>query len=135
MARRAIRIECSATEEAILLYLYNDPSGRHSTVSLASALEEGPTNGEIAEELLSALNGSRKPNDSPTVRRTRSASDVQTDIESLIVKKLICGKREGSSGEIGHSDIRLTKEGEREAIRTKNRPRVDWDTENLYPSQ
>lgn len=128
MARRAISIECSASEEAILLYLYNEADGRHSTSSLASVLEESPTNDEITEELLSALNGSRQPKDSTTVRRTRSASDIQNDIESLIVKKLICGKREGSSGEIRHYAIRLTKEGEREAIRAKNRLPTQFGT-------
>jgi len=111
----------SETEEAILLYLYDHPTGKHSTLNLASALEDDSlTPEEIADAVKKIAEGTLPSK----IRRTRRPEDVQSDIESLIVKGLVRGReRLGTPGNITHADIKLTPRGEREAIEAKNRPR------------
>jgi hypothetical protein len=121
----------SDTEEAILLYLYENPKGQHSTNTLASVLEDhSRTPEEIATDLKRLLSSgvlgtpSDEEIESMAAKRQRDPVDVQTDIESLIVKGLVRGKREGAPGNITHADIQLTVKGDREAIEAKNRDKA-----------
>ena len=83
----------SETEEAILLYLYENPQGRNSTHTLASVLQDySRTPEEIAAELKKFLSSgvlgtpSDEEIESEAAKRQRDPADVQIDIESLIVK-------------------------------------------------
>jgi hypothetical protein len=118
----------SETEEAILLHLYENPQGQHSTNTLASVLEDhSRTPEEIVADLKKLLSSdvlgtpSDEEIESKAAKRQRDPVDVQIDIESLIVKGLVRGKREGTPGNIAHAEIQLTAKGEREAIEAKNR--------------
>ena len=118
------------TEEAILLYLYENPEGQHSTNTLASVLEDNSrTHEEILADLKKHMSGLGIPTDgeieAKAAKRQRKPADVQTDIESLIKKSLVHGKRGGKPGNITHADIQLTRKGEREAIEAKNREKVE----------
>jgi hypothetical protein len=115
----------SETEEAILIYLYENPEGAHSTDSLASVLEDNSrTSEEVITELETAIAGRTSDTKSPYAGRTRKPEHVQKDIESLIVKALVRGRRQGNPGNITHADIELTPKGEREAIEARNRVRA-----------
>jgi hypothetical protein len=120
MVRRVYPIagKHSETEEAILLYLYENPEGTHSTASLASGPEKDSlTVREMTDDMLEAVVEGR------AVSTRRKPEDLQKDIESLIVKGLLRGRRRGTPGNITHADIELTPKGEREAIEAKNRLR------------
>jgi hypothetical protein len=109
----------SPTEEAILVHLYEHPEAAHSTDTLVAAIPgDSLTTVEIADELLQAMGKQKEPS-KEREPRPRQPSEVQSDIESLLVKGLIHGKRVGTPGNIRHTNIRLTKKGEVEAIRAK----------------
>ena len=125
-------------EEAILLYLYENPEGHHSTNSLASELEDhSRTHEEILADLKAHLSGGilGTPADeeilATAAKRQRKPEDVQIDIESLIAKSLVRGDRKGAPGYIWFADIQLTAKGEREAIQAKNR---DKELEVIFSS-
>jgi len=114
----------SGPEEDILIYLYNNPEERHSTDSIASRLEDATrSTEEIVNELKSAMTEQPIESNRPKAKRMRKPEDVQRDVESLLVKGLIQGRRQGTPGHITHTDIQLTQKGEREAIVAKDRVR------------
>ncbi len=113
------------TEEATLIYLYNHPKRMHSTGSMAAELED---NSRTLDEIVAELKASTKGLggiDTSKVTRTRRVSDVQKDIESLIVKGLIHGKLDGHDGATRHSHIQLTQRGQVAAIRAKGRAQAN----------
>jgi len=112
------------TEEAILVHLYERPEEEHSTESLASVLTYKPITPphEIAEAIKAMRDGLPAPEFDRTPQLCK-VEDVQRDIEALIVKGLVKGKRKGTPGKITHANVQLTTEGERQAIEAKNRDR------------
>ena len=112
------------TEEAILVHLYERPEEEHSTESLASVLTYIPATPphEIAEGIRAMRDGLPAP-EFDRAPRPCKVEDVQRDIEALIVKGLVKGKRKGTPGKITHANVQLTTEGERQAIEAKNRDR------------
>jgi hypothetical protein len=112
------------TEEAILVHLYERPEEEHSTDSLASVLTYIPITppDKIAEGIKAMQNGLPAPEFDRTPQ-LRKVEDVQRDIEALIVKGLVKGKRKGMPGKITHANVQLTTQGERQAIEAKNRDR------------
>jgi hypothetical protein len=112
------------TEEAILVHLYERPEEEHSTESLASVLTCIPITppDKIVEGIKAIQDGQPTPEFDRTPQ-LRPVEDVQRDIEALIVKGLVKGKRKGTPGKITHANVRLTTEGERQAIEAKNRDR------------
>ena len=124
MARRVIPIagKYPDSEEAILLYLYENPEVNHSTDSLASALRDGScTATEIADGLMMAVGGCAVSDIELSEAKRSKPQDVQKGIEALIVRGLVIGRRQGAPGKITHTEIQLTLKGEREAIDAKNR--------------
>jgi hypothetical protein len=112
------------TEEAILVHLYERPEEEHSTESLSSVLTYVPVTptDKVVEGILAVRDGLPAPEFDNTPR-PRTVEDVQRDIEALIVKGLVKGKRKGTPGKITHANVQLTTEGERQAIEAKNRDR------------
>ncbi len=114
------------TEEAILLYLYNHPKEPHTTFSLADDLDDDARLREefVAEKRASfSILGTPSDFNPETVRVTRRHTEVQSDIESLIIKGLVDGQPTGQPGNITHEKIKLTKTGQREALIAKRRVR------------
>jgi hypothetical protein len=95
----------SELEEAILAHLFDNPGGNIGTYSLMKSL--------------------RPDKDSPdglwkTPEVERGAyEEVQYGIETLIKDKLAKGKRDGIPGSIAYSQLKLTPNGEVEAIAQK----------------
>lgn len=115
------------TEEDILLYLHNHPDGTHTTLSIANDLDDSsrPRDEFVAEVLATySLLGTPEGFNPETVRVTRRPAEVQSDIESLIIKRLVDGYPTGKPGSITHKKIKLTKIGRREALIAKNRIRT-----------
>jgi hypothetical protein len=113
------------TEKAILLYLYDHPTGPHSTYSLAVALEDNSTNPEALAAEIKAASGVLGNLESPPARAkaSRRPEGVQKDVEVLIQKGMVRGgKHTGTPGNITHTDIQLTPKGERAAIEVKKNP-------------
>jgi hypothetical protein len=114
------------TEASILIYLFEHPNGQHTTYTLAEVLEENSTShDEAVLELKAVMNGVPQKGDTvpAKIKPKRKPSDVQADVESLIVKGLVAGgKRTGKPDNITHTDIQLTQKGERAAIAARNKP-------------
>jgi hypothetical protein len=126
MEKKTIKIPGAhpATEEGVLLYLYNHPKAKHTTVSIADDLDDDSrTREEFVAERKKLFSGLGTPdNFNPeTVRVTRRLAEVQLDIESLIVKGLVDGEPTGKPGKITHEKIKLTKAGHKAALVAKSR--------------
>ena len=111
---------CTSLEQLILFFLYDNPRGNHTTVSIQHSLKGqlGDLD-ELAEGMkMVRLDTDMEGNHDPISKsyNERSIADMQAGIELLIVKKLIRGKRDGTPGNITYCAIRLTREGERAAI-------------------
>jgi hypothetical protein len=106
-------IELSIDEAAILDYLYEHPQESHSTDGLAASVKDRPrSTDEVVSELQAAAEGETE---SP-IERKRDVEDVERDIEVLIFKGLVAGRRTGDPGQIRYEEIHLTVAGERRAI-------------------
>lgn len=100
--RTNVSAQLGETEEAVLIYLYEHPTPHMDTPTLARELK-----------------GYSYATDESKVRK--AVDEVQTAVETLIMEKLVKGKRERSPDAVYHSHLELTSNGEAEAIKTKRR--------------
>jgi len=84
----------NATEEAILAYLYAHPE-KIGAKGLASILKQ---------------------------EEQESWKDIEEGIKTLIAAELVIGERVSDSQGVWHEKLRLTRKGEREAIKEERKP-------------
>lgn len=90
--------ELSELEEAIMDFLYTNPTPDYGTYALRKYLKRKPENATEAQE-------------------RQAFREVQYGIETLIVAKLVKGKRlSGHSNEVYFEELVLTPAGEAKAI-------------------
>lgn len=90
----------SPVVESILGYFYSHPDGNIGTADLTRIL---------------------RPGQSTTEQQQKAIDEIQDGIETLVVAKLVRGKRVSDSGNVQYVKLRLTKTGEREAIKEQRR--------------
>lgn len=90
----------SVTEEAILIYLCEHPNESIGTRDLIEKL---------------------KPEDSTADKQRQTFDEIQYGIETLVAARLVRGKRLSASGKVQYVQVRLTPEGEAEALTQQRR--------------
>ncbi|HEY9126024.1 MAG TPA: hypothetical protein VIM62_02810 [Acidobacteriaceae bacterium] len=98
-----------SVESEILLHIYNHPAVDHSTVSLAFNLRAP----KVAPDELPKID------EAYTLKQQQDLLAMQTAVESLILAQCVEGSREQLGAAIQFTGLRLTKQGEEQAIRIK----------------
>lgn len=111
MEKQPNEINLETPERLILTYLYDHPGRMIGPADLVKVLKPDTDDSPLFGTNIVAYD--------PDV-----LDGVEQEVESLIVKALVKGKRILEAGSVRHTKLKLTKKGESEAILHKRSPKT-----------
>jgi hypothetical protein len=104
-----LEINLETPERLFLIYLYNHPIQNIGTSDLLTLLKPETENAHLGEFRSEKID--------------EMLEEVQHEVESLILAKLVSGERILQSGKVRHTALKLTAKGECKAIEKKRSPK------------